>query len=323
MHILITGGLGFIGSHLAERLAVLKHKVVCIDNFDPFYSKEIKLGNLKQLQNNSNITHYQEDIRNTKALEKIIQENKIEMVVHLAAKAGVRPSLINPSDYISVNIDGTVSVMEAMKNSKVSKLVFASSSSVYGNHKTVPFTEDLPFTAAISPYAATKQSGEIFTKMYHNLYQLSVINLRFFTVYGPRQRPDLAIHQFIKSNLTGKTITIFGDGTMARDYTYVDDTVQGIIGAIEKLQKENNFYDTYNLGNSTPINLRTLTQTIEKLTGRKNIIEYKPAPLGDVEITFASIEKAKQYLNYHPETSLESGLRSFIGWFEKSSNLLL
>lgn len=323
MSILVTGGAGFIGSHLIERLCALKNQVITVDNFDPFYSKELKLNNLKQLQHFQHFSHYEADIRNTAKLEQIIKDHNVDMVIHLAAKAGVRPSLANPHEYSSVNIDGTLSVLEAMKKTQVKQIIFASSSSVYGNHKTVPFHEDLPLTEAISPYAVTKQTGELFTRMYHNLFGFNVINLRFFTVYGPRQRPDLAIHQFIKSNLAGKTITLFGDGSMARDYTYVDDTVQGIIGAVEKLKKEKNIYNTYNLGNSNPINLMTLTQTIEKVTGKKNVIEFKPAPLGDVDITFADIEKAKRDLNYHPETTLENGISNFVRWFEKNSNILM
>ncbi len=311
--ILITGVAGFIGSHLADKFIANGHSVVGVDNFDPFYDRKIKESNLPA---HETIKFFEMDLENQDALTSILKDNPVDVVIHLAAKAGVRPSLKDPLKYVDANIKATVSLMEAMKETNHNKLVFASSSSIYGECKEIPFKEDVEFDHAISVYAASKQSGELFTRMYHNLYKLDIINLRFFTVYGPRQRPDLAIHKFLKANHFGETITLFGDGSMARDYTYVADTVQGIVGATERILKNQKVYETYNLGNSTPVSLSDLIAAIEKTTGRPCEIERKDVPAGDVPITFADISKSQEYLNYNPQTTLEQGLKSMYEWIQ-------
>jgi len=317
MKILVTGGVGFIGSHLCESLLKQDHEVIAIDNFDPFYPREIKEDNLQILKNFQNFKFFEEDLCNDEAVENILAQTKPEVVVHLAAKAGVRPSLKDPQAYVRANIEATVSLMEAMRKAECKKLVFASSSSVYGKTKNIPFEEEEPFEHAISVYAATKQAGENMTRMYHNLYELDVINLRFFTVYGPRQRPDLAIHKFLKANLTEQEFTLFGDGSMARDYTFVADTVGGIEGSIKRITENNSLYEIYNLGNSTPVSLKELTSAIEETTGIQNKVTHQEVPPGDVPITFANISKAEKFLNYRPQTPLAEGLKVFAEWIKE------
>lgn len=314
MSILVTGAAGFIASHLIEELSALGEKIVGVDNFDPFYDVEVKRQNKDAL---GAIPFYEGDLCNKELLEKVFSENKIELVVHLAAKAGVRPSLKDPIAYVRANVEATLCLLDTMRRHGVKKLSFASSSSVYGTTATVPFKEDASFDSAISVYATTKQAGELFTRMYHNLYGFDVHNLRFFTVYGPRQRPDLAIHKFMKANLTGEEITVFGNGEMARDYTFVKDTVQGILGSIKVLRRGSKIYESYNLGNSSPVTLKELLETIEKVTGKECVKKAAPVPDGDVPVTFADISKAKRDLGYNPSTNLETGLGLMWRWIQE------
>lgn len=317
-NILVTGGAGFIGSHLCEKL-VLKHNlVVCLDNFDGFYEKAIKKNNLKNLVGLNNFLMVEGDIRNSETLDSIFLNNEIELVIHLAAKAGVRPSVENPSDFFDTNIAGTVSILEAMRKHKVQNLIFSSSSSVYGNNTKSPYSESDNVDHPISPYAATKKGGELLTHAYHSMFNLKVINLRFFTVYGPRQRPDLAIHKFIKKIYTNETIEIYGDGSTSRDYTYVDDTVYGIVSAIQYLFNNSNVYETVNLGNSNPVRLSELISLIEETTNKTFKKKYLPMQIGDVRSTFADISKAQELFNYSPSTNLKNGLLSFKNWYEQS-----
>lgn len=318
MKILVTGAAGFIGSHLSEKLLELGHQVVGIDNFDPFYAKKIKESNLDELHKHHNFSMIEGDLEDAGRVEEVFASHRIELVVHLAAKAGVRPSLLAPEEYLRANINATICLLEAMRRHQVKKLAFASSSSIYGKCATIPFDEEERFDHAISIYATTKQSGELFTRMYHNLYHFDVINLRFFTVYGPRQRPDLAIHKFMRAALEGKEIPFFGDGSMARDYTYVQDTVGGICGAISRLTENHGIYETYNLGNNTPVTLNKLVEAIEETIGKKMQIKRQEVPAGDVPITYANIDRAKKYLGYNPQTDLKKGLKEFHQWLLKN-----
>ena len=318
MTILITGGAGFIGSALCDFLINKGDKIVCYDNFDPFYPEATKRNNLNGVIGNPNFKLIEGDITDYKKLANAFSENKIDMVIHLAAKAGVRPSIMDPKAYAAVNVTGTINVLELMKIHAVRNLVFASSSSIYGNNEKVPYSETDNVDFPISPYAATKKSGELFTYNYHHLYNLNVINLRFFTVYGPRQRPDLAIHKFFKSIYNNSPIDVYGDGTTSRDYTYVDDIVDGIYAAMNYVTAGDRVYETINLGNSNPITLIDLISTIETVTQKKFIINRLPMQQGDVNRTFADISKAQSLLNYRPATKLQDGLAKFKTWFEQS-----
>lgn len=317
MNILITGGAGFIGSTLAELLLSQGHQVICYDNFDPFYPVEIKRNNISSMLLNGNFAMIEGDINDTTLLSGIFQDRKIDIVIHLAAKAGVRPSILDPRTYENVNVAGTVNLMEVMRKHQVKNLVFASSSSIYGNNEKVPYSETDNVDFPISPYAATKKSGELFTYNYHHLYRFNVINLRFFTVYGPRQRPDLAIHKFFNAIYNGLPIDVYGDGTTSRDYTYVDDIVSGVNGAVEYLLKHPGCYETINLGNSNPVTLTNLIESIEEVTERKFAINRLPRQQGDADRTFADIAKAKKLLNYEPATKLKEGLLKFRDWYEQ------
>jgi len=317
MNILITGGAGFIGSTLSDFLLKKGDSVICYDNFDSFYPAVVKQSNLAEALGHQNFKLVDGDINDAGLLSKVFSENKIDLVIHLAAKAGVRPSIMNPRDYAAVNISGTINLLETMRLNKVTNLIFASSSSIYGNNEKVPYSETDNVDFPISPYAATKKSGELITYNYHHLYNFSIINLRFFTVYGPRQRPDLAIHKFFKCIYNNVPIDLFGDGTTSRDYTFVDDTISGINGAINYLLNHPNAYEIINLGNSTPVKLKDLIEKIQDVTGRKFTINNLPMQQGDVDRTFADISKAQSLLNYRPETKMEEGLMKFKTWFEK------
>lgn len=315
---LITGGAGFIGSTLADRLLNENSKVIVIDNFCDFYDPNIKERNVLGNLNNSNYILYRGDIRDRKLLEEIFSNNKIDVIVHLAAMAGVRPSIENPILYQDVNCMGTQNILEAMKKYNVKNLVMASSSSVYGNTKEVPFREDMIVDFAISPYAATKKANEVMTHVYHKLNDFNVIMLRFFTVFGPRQRPDLAINKFTRLMLNDEEIPMFGDGSTSRDYTYIDDIVDGIVRSIDYVSNNNNVYEIINLGNSSPVKLSEMIRIIGEVIGVNPNIKVLPMQPGDVERTFADVSKAKDLLGYEPKTSFKQGIEKFVSWYKES-----
>jgi nucleoside-diphosphate-sugar epimerase len=311
--ILVTGAAGFIGSNLCEKLVNDGYQVIGIDNFDTFYSREIKRNNLESLIPNSQFQFIEGNVGDISTLP--IQPD-IDLVIHLAAKAGVRPSIDSPADYIENNINQSYKLYDWMQRKSIKKLIFASSSSVYGNSSKVPFSEADIVDFPISPYAFTKKSGELLTHTFHHMFNFDVLNLRFFTVYGERQRPDLAIHKFAKCILQDLPITLFGDGSTSRDYTYVGDIVNGIYGAINYLQTNSIVYETINLGSNTPIKLIDLVRTLENVIGKKAQINWGPMQMGDVERTFADIHKAEELLGYKPIMSLEMGLAKFINWLQ-------
>jgi len=322
MHYLVTGGAGFIGSNLIRHLFAAKQEVsvTCLDDFDPFYSEEIKQLNISGFKDNPNFRLLNEDISTTSAKELAKKiGSSVDVIVHLAAKAGVRPSILNPLSYQKANVIGLQNLLDFAKEAKCKQFVFASSSSVYGINDHFPWKEDEQLMP-ISPYAMTKLAGEMLGHVYSRLFDIRFIALRFFTVYGPGQRPDLAIHKFTKAILSNKPIGMYGDGTTSRDYTYVDDTVQGIIGAT-KYNKSN--FEILNLGNNYSVSLKELINSIEKVTGKKAIIEQLPEQPGDVPKTFADIAKAKKLIAYQPTTRLNEGLEKFYHWFSQHSDLLL
>jgi UDP-glucuronate 4-epimerase len=312
MKTLVTGAAGFIGSHLTERLLAQGCRVVGLDNFDDFYDPQIKRDNLRAAQSNESFELIEADIRNVDAVDKALADG-IDTIVHLAARAGVRPSIEQPVLYANVNINGTMVLLEAARKHNVRKFVFGSSSSVYGNNEKVPFSEDDNVDFPISPYAATKKACELICHTYHHLYDIDILCLRFFTVYGPRQRPDLAIHKFAKLIEQDKPIPIYGDGSMMRDFTYIDDIIDGITAAMDKC----NGFDIYNLGESRPVSVNDLIAEIEKALGKKAVREYLPAQPGDVERTYADVSKAVNKLGYDPKTPIEDGLRRFVAWLRE------
>ena len=318
---LITGGAGFIGSSLSERLIKEGNKVVAIDNFCDFYNPTIKENNVKELIKNSNFKLYRNDIRDRESVKKIFEENNIDIVMHLAAMAGVRPSIENPVLYQEVNCMGTQNILEEMKAHNVKNLVMASSSSVYGNCKEVPFKENMIVDFAISPYAATKKANEVMTHVYHKLFDMNVIMLRFFTVYGPKQRPDLAINKFTRLMLEDKEIPMFGDGTTSRDYTYIDDIVDGIIRSCNYVENNNDVYEILNLGNSSPVSLKEMINTIGQAIGVEPKIKQLPMQPGDVDRTFADISKAKKLIGYNPKTSFKEGIENFVKWYKMNGGI--
>ena len=313
---LVTGGAGFIGSSLSERLIKDGNNVVAIDNFCDFYNPKIKENNVKELIKNSNFKLYRNDIRDKEAVKKIFEENSIDIVMHLAAMAGVRPSIENPVLYQEVNCMGTQNILEEMKAHNVKNLVMASSSSVYGNCKEVPFKESMVVDFAISPYAATKKANEVMTHVYHKLFDFNVIMLRFFTVYGPKQRPDLAINKFTRLMLEDKEIPMFGDGTTSRDYTYIDDIVDGIIRSCNYVENNDDVYEILNLGNSSPVSLKEMIDIIGQVVGVEPKIKQLPMQPGDVDRTFADVSKAKELIGYNPKTSFKEGIENFVNWYK-------
>jgi len=316
MKVLITGAAGFIGSHLSERLLNDGLIVVGVDNFDDFYDPQIKRRNLKGCLKNKNFQLVEADIRDSTAMDKTVSSS-VEIIVHLAAKAGVRPSIEKPLLYADVNINGTMVLLEAAKKNKVNKFIFGSSSSVYGNNKKVPFSEEDNVDFPISPYAATKKACELICHTYHHLYGISITSLRFFTVYGPRQRPDLSIHKFAKLIEQGSPIPVYGDGSMMRDFTYIDDIIDGTVAAMNKCTG----FNLYNLGESRPISVNNLIVEIEKALGKKTVKKYLPPQPGDVERTFADVTKAVNELGYKPNTTIQTGLAKFVQWLRQKSNL--
>ena len=316
--ILITGGAGFIGSSLADKLLNEGNKVIVIDNFNDYYDVKIKENNIAHNLSNSNYQLHRADIEDINTLKNIFKNNSIDIVVHLAARAGVRPSLENPLAYIKTNILGTVNILEEMKKHHVKKLVFASSSSVYGNCSAEKFSEELNVREPISPYAATKSSCEQICYTYMHLYGINTVCLRFFTVYGPRQRPDLAINKFTHLIEDGQPIPMYGDGNTCRDYTYVDDIVDGICAAIEYNKTS---YEIINLGGGEPITLKNMIETIEKTLNKKAIIDHLPMQPGDVDKTICDWSKAKALLSYAPKTSFAEGISKFINWLNNTKKI--
>lgn len=314
MNILITGAAGFIGSHLCEKLLSEGCTVVGLDNFDSFYSPEIKHANITACVSNSRFELVEGDTRNPSCVNRIFSNKTVDIIVHLAAKVGVRPSIQDPQGYIDANINGTVVMLEAARKHGVKKFIFASSSSVYGNNKKVPFSELDNVDFPISPYAATKKAGELLCHTYSCLYDMSVSCLRFFTVYGPRQRPDLAIHKFARLMEAGKPIPVFGDGSMRRDFTYIDDIIDGVMAAIEHC----NGYEIYNLGESRPVRLDKLISELENTLDKKAVINRLPLQPGDVIQTYADVTKAKTRLGYEPKTELSIGLARFVEWLRST-----
>lgn len=339
MNYLVTGGSGFIGSHLIEELLKKGHFIINIDNFDNFYDYKIKIKNTLEsvgLSPNFDFTNdkekdieilqsklvdvalyefYYQDIRDKKGLETIFQKYKIDMVIHLAALAGVRPSIERPMEYAEVNILGSMNLWELCKDYGIKKFICASSSSVYGNNEKIPFAETDNVDRPISPYAATKKCGEILGHTYHHLYHIDMIQLRFFTVYGPRQRPDLAIHKFAKIISDGGEIPFYGDGTTARDYTFVEDIVDGITKSIVYLENHNKVYEVLNLGENQVVSLKEMLVEIETNLDRKAKLNRLPMQAGDVQKTNADITKAKKMVGYTPKTNFQNGIKKFVEWF--------
>ncbi len=315
--VLLTGGAGFIGSHLAEGLLRGHAALSIVDNLDEFYSPEWKKANLESIRKIGPFDFFEQDICAVDRLRETFAQARPDAVIHLAARAGVRPSIEQPRLYEQVNVAGTVDLLELCREFHVSRLIFGSSSSVYGASSRAPFSEAETGLRPISPYAATKLAGELFCYTYAHLYKLPVVALRFFTVYGPRQRPDLAIHKFVARIEAGKPLPIFGDGETGRDYTYVDDIVAGILGALryDFASTEGAPFEICNLGNSQPVKLAELVRCLERATGKKAIIEREGLQQGDVPLTWADISKAGKLLGYRPQTSLEEGLKKFVAWY--------
>ena len=316
MNFLVTGGVGFIGSHVCERLLEAGHAVCALDDLNDFYDPAIKQNTLRELQSRAqSFSFVHADITNRGEVDEIFGSMAFDQIIHLAARAGVRPSLEKPALCQRVNVEGTVNVLEAARERGVKKITIASSSSVYGVNSKVPFSEADPIFNAISPYAASKLACEALGHVYHHVHGMDVCMLRFFTVYGPRQRPDLAIHKFARLMHAGQPIPVYGDGNTSRDYTYVDDTVDGVVAATEK---EFGF-EIINLGESQTVELNRLIELIEQAMGVKAQINRQPAQPGDVPITFANIKKAQDLLGYSPQTKIEDGIPRFTEWFRQQN----
>ena len=319
--ILVTGGAGFIGSHLSERLLKEGNRVLVIDNFNNYYDPAIKRNNVEEVkkncvENNISLENYkvfEGDIRDNEFLKEVFS-NKIDSIIHLAAMAGVRPSIEAPSLYYDVNITGTVNLLERCRENNIKQFVFASSSSVYGNNEKVPFAESDMVDNPISPYAATKKSGELLCHTYHHLFDMNIACLRFFTVYGPRQRPDLAINKFTTLILEHKEIPFYGDGTTSRDYTFVDDIVSGIVSSINYVNTNDTVFEIFNLGGDKTVSLIEMVETIEDILGKKAKLNKLPMQPGDVNRTCADITHSKEIIGYNPKTTFKEGMKKFIEW---------
>ena len=318
MKVLITGSAGFIGSHACEHFIDKGYQVSGLDNFDNFYPRSIKENNLKLIRNSDRFVFHEGDIRDKSLVNKIFDDNRFDFVIHLAARAGVRPSIDKVEEYYDVNVNVTLNILEAMRTHNVKKLLFASSSSVYGNNARLPFSESDPVDNPISPYASTKKSGELLCHVYSHLYGFDITCLRFFTVYGPRQRPDLAIYKFTRLIDEGRPVDIYGDGSGSRDYTYIDDILDGIDRAADNLKG----YHIYNLGESDRTELISLVRLIEEALGKKAVLNYLPMQAGDVKTTFADISKAKNELGYDPGFDFRKGMGKFIEWYRKNKDLV-
>ena len=312
MNILITGGAGFIGSHLCGRLLKASKRITCLDNFDSFYDPKIKENNIAPLMEDKNFELIRADICNVEELADIFDRHRFDLVIHLAARAGVRPSIADPALYERVNIAGTVNLLEFCREKNINKFIFASSSSVYGGNKKIPFSEIDNVDHPISPYAATKKAGELLCHTYHSLYGISFSCFRFFTVYGPRQRPEMAIHKFTRKIFKDETIEIYGDGSSSRDYTFIEDIISGIENSIERVDG----YQIFNLGNSHSVKIIDLIRIIEQKTGKKADIRFTEPQPGDVFTTYADIRKAKKMLKYQPKTDIDDGIEKFVSWYQ-------
>jgi len=310
MRVLVTGGAGFIGSHLVEKLLAASHDVVVLDDFNDFYDPQIKHANIAGFV--KDVTVYHVDLRDSESVRNLFHREKVDAIAHLAARAGVRPSIQYPRLYYDTNVTGTLHLLEAARVTGIERFIFASSSSVYGASKAIPFSEDEHLRQTISPYAATKVAGEFLCSTYSHLYNLRVVALRYFTVYGPRQRPDLAIHQFTRRIYAGQPIDQFGDGTTRRDYTYIEDVIQGTMAALEY---EGPLFDIFNLGESETVQLKDLIVAIENALGKRAKIKQLPEQPGDMPLTCADISKARKLLGYKPTTRLSEGLPNFVDWF--------
>lgn len=315
MKVLVTGGAGFIGSHCAEVLLRRGDTVVCVDNFNDFYDPKVKKENIAACKKNKNFKLYDSDIGNYKEVEKIIAKEKPNKILHLAARAGVQPSLKYPLEYVRSNVVGTANLLEACRKHGILNFVFASSSSVYGGNKKVPFSEEDRVDNPYSPYAATKKSCEVLASNYHHVAGMRIAALRYFTVYGPRNRPDMAIYTFAKKITEGKEITLYGKGDeIKRDWTFVGDIVEGTIKALDSVEKFG--FEIINLGNSKPVSVVYFVSLLEKALGKKAKTKRAPLPTGDVPITYADSRKAKKLLNWEPTTSIEDGVKKFAKWFK-------
>ena len=321
MKILTTGVAGFIGSHVSESLLNNNFEIIGIDNLNDFYSPDIKEKNLELSKSHDKFTFYHIDIRDYQSLKEIIKREKPEIIIHLAAMAGVRPSISNPSLYFDVNVNGTENIFKVAKESGIKKVIYASSSSIYGSREQVPFSESDNVDQPISPYGMTKKINEVMAYTYHHLYKLDMIGLRFFTVYGPRQRPDLAIHKFTKMIVNNEAIPFYGDGQTERDYTYVDDIIDGIVKSVNYMIENENIYEVFNLGESETTSLSKLVFLLEDSIGKKAHLNKMPMQLGDVPRTFANIDKSKKVLGYKPKTKIKDGIPLFIEWYKKTNGI--
>jgi UDP-glucuronate 4-epimerase len=316
--IFVTGGAGFIGSHLCERLLKEGHEVICLDDFDDYYSPNIKIKNVEDIKKKfpNRFELLTGDIRNFEYLTKAFRRERIDWVVHLAARAGVRPSIDQPLLYQDVNIRGTIALLETCKTYGVKHFLFASSSSVYGENQKVPFSEKDLDIQPISPYGATKRAGELLCYSYHHLYGMEIACLRIFTAYGPRQRPEMAIHKFTRLIDQGEKVPMYGDGSSRRDYTYIDDLIEGIVAAIQCHKG----FEIYNLGESQTTSLKELIKLIEKALGQKANVEILNLQAGDVSTTYADITKAKRVLGYRPKVKMEEGITRFVQWYKENKS---
>ena len=318
--ILVTGGAGFIGSHLVDHLRLDDSiHVTVVDDFNDFYDPAIKRANIAPHLAKKNCELVEADITDSRAMEDLFSRSKFDCVVHLAARAGVRPSLEDPLSYETTNVRGTFNLLEASRRNEVPRFIFGSSSSVYGVNAKVPFSEDHPVASPISPYAVTKIAGEAACHTYSHLYGLRIVCLRLFTVYGARQRPDLAIHKFARLISNGLPIPLFGDGSTRRDYTYIDDIVAGLIAAMNYNESP---FEVINLGESRTVELRRLVELLEQALGKRAIIDHQPQQPGDVPVTFADVSKARRLLGYEPATQIEDGMLRFVEWFQKQSGVV-